>query len=956
MIWDELNPNNTDLNVAFMSFYKNARRLLGKNWSLVEIGFTDSDTQWLCQWFGNHSNEIESYLVNPISSAHIGILLLSLSSEIGRERGNEEELWRHVKECIPIQNNARRILFPQGQPSSQCKLAMQLAGGLFGTMGMRHFYDFENAQVYVDSVKIQFGFTRRGMKNRLPYWILNSGMPLAVRALLGEPSYENLASQSFQEMWSGLRKYRKGVISKNDISTILHHSPWVKRDWIEEILEQAKARLDLGVEPTGTNESTIEIQKLLSIFDGVRLIWRSGELPRLRLKINEDYIKNLIPEEERNDLVFFVDGKRVAQWNCQKDGIWISSQEIPCEPNSQSNHPNLAPLLLQIRCGEEFLIDFDLQEEGILENDVVLFDGDSGDILPDRILMYSRKQYYLLFDTDLTATSDHSETRIGNRKVYQLNGYWSEDFVLKLGDLIYWQPRIENKIPPPKPDLVLRTSRHSLCHLGESVIFEIEGIPVDVIKACLNVSNRIYPLIHDNEFWHTCQTIPLTASLVLRQERLRIRLVTDTRNFAVVPHLDINLSGLAFIKEKEGQLIDSSYRWIEHSPKSELNKNNPSERFWAFCGIQNLRGYLREGFRPIQQAERKVRVSFNELAGWGEKLWVDGAHSIDLAESVSDWGDGMFFIPPQWIKGASPSLFLRFPLEVSSEHQCICIIDNNNGHQAIPCSIGNRLDNEGRKYKITFPPDISFHDHCLAIAFSYRGMRLASYWNNQKIIQSLTYSNVRYLKTLFALLRWCKAPVLSPELFQKFVSAVDRRPLDFIHTWKFNQGIPPGLQFTLDDQVEPVLRAALWDWIPQTKDLAEKCLKIFSQTTNHPEREAIITISHLCPPLVGRIARRISIPHREDTFRIVVKRLIIINDETINHEQHHLYLKRRICDRFQITIEELHSILTVFQKSIFQQDRPSLSDISLLRRISEFGEGRICLSVHLLEALIRHEA
>jgi hypothetical protein len=948
MVWENQDSCQTTLNEAFLSLYHKARSFLGKTWSLVEIGFVKSDEEWVRQWFESHSFEIESYLLIPTPSTYLGTLLLALSSEIGREKGSEEELWRHVKECIPIQNNARRILFPQGQPSSRCKLAMQLAGGLFGMMGMRHFYGYENTQIYFDSVKIQFGFTRRGMKSRLPFWLLNSGVPLAVKALLGESPYENMASQSFQKMWNGLRQYRKDVISKNDIITILHHSSWVKRDWIDEILEQAKARLDLGVEPTRTYESTIEIKKSSNIFDGVRLIWRGGELPRLRLIINEEYIKNRIPEEERNDLVFFIDGKRVTQWNCQEDGNWISSQGIPCEPDSQSNRPNLTPLLLQIRCEEELLLDFDLQEEGILEKDVLLFDGDSGNILPDESLMYSQKQYFFLYDADLTSTHDHNEKLIGNRKFYHLPERWSEDFALKLGDLIYWEPRIENRISPPRPDLVLRTIRNSLCHLGESVPFEIEGIPDDVIKACLYIGEKVYPLIHDRENWRTSQTIPLTASIVLRQKRLRIRLITHTRNFIAVPRLDLNFTGLALMNI---QSAGSSVDWIEHSSNSELNKNNPSENFWTFCGIENLSGNLYEGFRPIHEAERKARVSFSELAGWGEKLWVDGDSPTVLAESVSDWGNGKFFIPPPSWKGSYPRLILKYPTEISPDHRYVCIIDKNNIPQTIMFSVGDQADEEGRTYSIPFPRDIIFHDQCLAIAFAYQGARLASHWNTQKINQSLTYCNTQYLINLFAFLRWSKAPVLSPEVFPYFLKAVHRRPLDFIQAWMFKKGLSHELQHALDDQIEPVLRAALWDWIPQTTDIAKKCLNLFSPKSKHAEREALISISHLCPPLVGRIAQRIFIPHQDDTFRIIKKKLFFLDDERINLEQHRLYLNRRIRDRLRISIEDLNRILTVFLRFTFQQDRLSEFDHSLLRRIYEIGEGRIFLSVHLLDAL-----
>ena len=94
--------------------------------------------------------------------------------------------------------------------------------------------DIEGTQQWFVTIKLQFGFTRRGAKNRLAEWLVGLGRPIAVEYLNGEPEFPELSSSSFQSLWRVLRQYRQDLIEEVEARNTLQQNPWIKPHWIHD--------------------------------------------------------------------------------------------------------------------------------------------------------------------------------------------------------------------------------------------------------------------------------------------------------------------------------------------------------------------------------------------------------------------------------------------------------------------------------------------------------------------------------------------------------------------------------------------------------------------------------------------------------------------------------------------------------------------------------------------------
>jgi hypothetical protein len=166
-----------------------------------------------------------------------GALLLILASEVCRENSNEDSVWPAVTSVVQPDKRFLSPLFVGGQPTTACKMA--LAAGA-GRLKLRNLIDRYGAQEYFDTLKLQFGFTRRGAARRLPEWLDGLGLPIAVRVLTGvELEFGDLRSSSFNVLWKALDDFRRSRISVEEISALLQTSPWIRPQWAPELIRAA---------------------------------------------------------------------------------------------------------------------------------------------------------------------------------------------------------------------------------------------------------------------------------------------------------------------------------------------------------------------------------------------------------------------------------------------------------------------------------------------------------------------------------------------------------------------------------------------------------------------------------------------------------------------------------------------------------------------------------------------
>ena len=224
-------------------------------------------------------------------------------------------------------------------PTTACKNA--LAAGS-RRLRLRNLIDRYGTQEYFDTIKLQFGFTRRGAVRKLNQWLDGLGPPIAVKILNGvELEYGDLKSSSFIHLWKVLQEFRRNRISEEYTFAQLQASPWIRPEWVPELMTAARLhppRTHLVSDPQEVPDNSAE-----PVCEP-RFRWEPMTRPQLFLRLNEGQIYEILGESVVAS--FMIDGQKVDRWAAQEGGGWHGMRDLPCQP--QTAKPNLRPKLLSI--------------------------------------------------------------------------------------------------------------------------------------------------------------------------------------------------------------------------------------------------------------------------------------------------------------------------------------------------------------------------------------------------------------------------------------------------------------------------------------------------------------------------------------------------------------------------------------------------------------------------------
>jgi len=306
----EIHPS-MELEHVFLRFLERFE-VLPRPKSVAEARITANEFQGLALWFSERrgfpriwcESTWQVDLANGVSALQqemFGTLLLILASEICRDKSNDDAVWPEVTAVLKADKVSFPALFGGGQPTAACKRA--LAAGA-RRLNLRNLIDRYGMQEYFDTLKLQFGFTRRGAVRRLPEWLDGLGLPIAVKILSGvEPEYGDLKSSSFAELWKTLQDFRRSRVSEEHTSAILQASPWIRPQWTPELLLAAKLR------PNRTPFASTIAETFAHPSEPVCepiLQWDYPSKPRLVLRLNEEKICQTLGESD--SATFAIDG------------------------------------------------------------------------------------------------------------------------------------------------------------------------------------------------------------------------------------------------------------------------------------------------------------------------------------------------------------------------------------------------------------------------------------------------------------------------------------------------------------------------------------------------------------------------------------------------------------------------------------------------------------------------
>ena len=229
-------------------------------WSLCELRPSEDDYRWMLEWAAEVKGRdmrpwLDSYDTELINDqiysreAMVGLLLLLFASETARRFASEGAIWAYVSRRFL--GTAKLQLFVNGQPTDQHKLAVQHAVRRYR---LRNVFE-ESEKAWMITAYLQFGFSSKSIRSRLPSWIAGLALPESVQHLMGPRG-----SDSFKHLWIALQRIRseskRGNEAPQASKDVVAQSPWLMGIDREAVLTAARKSAAIQLEPASAEFET----------------------------------------------------------------------------------------------------------------------------------------------------------------------------------------------------------------------------------------------------------------------------------------------------------------------------------------------------------------------------------------------------------------------------------------------------------------------------------------------------------------------------------------------------------------------------------------------------------------------------------------------------------------------------------------------------------------------------
>ena len=854
-------------------FAEMAKRLqsIGAPRSVAEIDLTKRDTDRIRVAFANLTIDPSYWLTDrrprPVfpdleasPSEVVACLLLILGAETCRDEATEGAVWPCVRACLP--NSYEAKIFPGKQPSTDLKDGL---AQVTERLQLRRAIGWEGSQEYFETIKLQFGFTLRGARRRLAEWIVGIGEPVAVQSLRGA-NLDHCGSEShqFRRLWLALKHYRANQLPENDVRQILEQSTWIRNSWIDELLKQARSRREqlgvgVGEEPQGRQQAETGDE---AQFPGhLRLAWDARD-PDLYFELDEDEVESLVSEWNASMLEISIDGSQPCRWIREQSG-WRGSRRLMLK--------NWNATTVTIMSGDgRHSADFEVAGSRLNE-DLMVFDEDQGRLLGLQARMKTARAYIVLCDEalELAGAEAANEVQLDGRNVYRLAPGWSESLRLEIKGLVYWQAPISDALLLEQPDLVVSNESNADGRLGSCQRLLLSGVPPEALEVSLLVGTQAGEVRLDRfeADWRTVTPVPLDVRLLTGETRLRVRLKTKDNHRCWRPKTRWNVQGLA-VMVCDDQSWERPNWEIWDKPNKPLNCARGRILARVFFSRNERSLGVFEGSRFVTKGTRPFQL-LGLVARGAPLLTRDG---VELAASVEDQGCVLRFYGKMLGQNRC-CVVLRDRIEPSDRHTIMLWTTSGTVRTIRPS--GHRIQD----HRWDLPP----YDEPIAWAIAYDGKCIGSAWRTSELT---TLVSGQRTPNTFALLRWFRVPVLSPDMRLPVREAIESNPSGFLWAWLSNKGLDSRelIHEDVPEELFPMLRDLLWRVKIRSARHAMDAMKIFerraaTQGQEHPlgtaQSLAIRQMAEICPPFAWRVLRLI---RRKRSVRRAIRDLLGLHD------------------------------------------------------------------------------
>ena len=932
-----------ELEDVFLHFFAKFKDLQSPS-SVAEARITSGEVELLQQWFDRQYEKPRNWCertwqekvdgsITASSREMLGALFLILASEVYRDQCSEDSAWPTIAEAFNANKKTQALLFVNQHPSELCKIA--LTAGV-RKLKLRNLIESDGKQEYFDTLKLQIGFTLKGAIRRLPEWLDGLGCTTAIRMLNGsvdDSSLPDLCSTSFQAVWKTLQEFRRGRRSEVSASAVLVSSPWIRCAWASQILEVARLRLQRQVSISQpSNEWTDE-----PLCEPI-MRWEPHQArPSFFIRLNEDRICEILAGKDA--AVFAIDGTVVGRWTSISDGGFSGERQLVCK--GSGGIPNLRPQCLTISCNGEPIetVDFaDLK----LTDPFLIFDLSTCLLIDPDDDLDPNRDYAIICDTDLDIPGSRP-LRTKNRLAFRLDHPLTAGIELICAGAALWKPSFKHIQTRRSIRLSVESSSGKVVEIGSSTGLIIRDAPADTTAVTLFVGDKELPLIRSVSGWGTKCPVPISLGVVMKSERMRVRVQGPAYVQTVIPKLSLQLSGVAFLMPaadaaggEQWHLLRSGY----------LNRASGDGKARIF-DTGSFKLY--EGFTQIETGHTGI-ANLRDLNGWGFPLIAHSEfNGADVArvEAVEDRGCIDMYLPAMFGNIAN-TIYLRFPILPNSGH-AVWVWKDFDSEPRQFCGNEIVVENDGFTWRV------SKYNAAVLVAVVYEGICLGAWWSQDHILAALRKP---ISSGTVALMRWLKIPVLSAAYASSLKSALTDAPVQFLRGWIDTASLQPSFRHRLaEDGLDTVIRALFWSYSERrpkylnemVQALGSRLPKELSGSPIENFRKTLLLIGEICPSLAYNLARADAHDDRyRDCIRSVIQDALESDSYGVDPIKANLNLASDTCARFlAVAPDDLAEGMRAYAAHLAGEGPPSQYETSL-RRLGESGRGRHYLIAALL--------
>jgi len=816
-MWHHLRLESADIDSIFAPLAQRGAEF-NRPWSIAELQLSEEDLDWLAHWLVKlpatitiAEDGLPGYTLPP---EKLGAILIVLGAERCRRFSNEDSVWPVLSGLIARDHPLRAKLFLEnGQPTYLTKRAINEAAR---ALNIRNSMGIEGTQQWFVTIKLQFGFTYRGAKRRIAEWLVGLGTPLAVQYLMDPSGPPELVSKSFQHMWSTLRQFRRGAIDENQARESLQNSPWVKADWISDLLMEAVKHIDV-LEPGSDGSPYAQpvpdegLPEERGPLESIVLSWPNGGRPRISFHLDREAIAAECRGANCSEVDFHVDGQWTYRWTLLPDGTWDGRELVPAEPGSEPQRINLSPKILAIHSGNGDLIQqWDLADFG-LQSDVLVFNLDSGQLIEFGIESLAPDSHYALicdraYQLEGCNPINIYEPPNSSRRAIQLPCPLTGNLRLSYEGFTLWQPVAPQGESRAQVIATLKTHENATIHVGDKTRLVVEGLPAEASDVKLLVGKRPEAVERFDGIWATSNEVVITPELAIGQKKVRVRFLLNGNSITLIPKRTLRLKGLAtYFRDDRNPEAEPKLKLLKSGHCIRKTTDGVQLRVWIPDEVTRARVF--EGHYFVGPL-RHGRVKLKDFSGFGGELIIKANESYTFENTCYESGWIRIVLP------IGPSQPVHVCLDMKREplpfyHRFVVWAPRPNGRSELECLPSEKLITATRSadWQVVVPPYI------FAIAVTWQGTWFGAYWWKER----LRDYNFQPTTVFFASARWLHLPVIEPELMSWFELLVRANPSAFLEAWLQDKGLPFGVQ-KLDHELgyDTIIRQFIGCWRPDS--------------------------------------------------------------------------------------------------------------------------------------------